>query len=87
MSVVVASIVFSSEGPVLVTYMDEVQDIRNRGLLVQTHQIEIAPGDDGRDYGDEIQDVKDAVMRLLKDALEDFATTPPSDPANERSQD
>lgn len=87
MTVVVASIVFSSEGPVLVTYMDEVQDIRNRGLLMQTHQIEIVPGEDGRDYGDEIQDVKDAVKQLLKDALEDFATTLPFDHANERSQD
>ena len=71
----VASIAFSEEGAVLVSYMETSTGVRNRGLLVQTHQLQIAPGNGGADYGDEIEDVLDAILRLLRDALEDFATT------------
>lgn len=71
----VASIAFSEEGAVLVSYMETTTGVRNRGLLVQSHQLQIAPGEGGTDYGDEIEDVRDAILRLLRDALEDFANT------------
>ncbi len=87
-SVVIASVAFQADGSVIVTYMDAVQDERNRGLLVANHQIQIHPGEDGRDYADEIEDVRDAVKRLLADALNDFVETPPaSEDDNERSRD
>lgn len=88
-SVVIAGVSFLEDGSVIVTYMDAVQDQRNRGLLVANHQIQIHPGDDGRDYADEIEDVRDAVKRLLSDALQDFVNTlPASEEAdNERPHD
>jgi hypothetical protein len=77
MSWVIASLVFTDEG-VLVTYMDPIGDVRNRGLLVRSMQMHIATGDGGKDYGEEIEDLKDAAGRLLVDALEDFQSTPPA---------
>lgn len=71
---VVGSIAFSEEGPVLVSWM-EPTDVRNGGLLMMTKSMEIHPGEDGKDYGEEIEDVKDAIKRLLADALEDFEAT------------
>ena len=71
----VASIAFSEEGAVLVTYMETTTAVRNRGLLVMSQQLQISPGDGGADYGDEIEDVREAILRLLRDALSDFATT------------
>lgn len=84
---VIASVSFQVDGSVIITYMDAVQDERNRGLLLANHQIQVFPGEDGKDYGDEIEDVRDAVKRLLADALSDFVETPPaSEDDNERSQ-
>lgn len=87
-SLVIASVSFQMDDSVIITYMDAVQDERNGGLLVANHQIQVHPGEGGRDYGDEIEDVRDAVKRLLADALNDFVATPPASAGdNERSQD
>lgn len=72
---VIASISFSEEGAVAITWMDVSTDVRNGGLLVASHQLLVNPGDGGKDYGDEIDAVRDAALGLLDDALEDFATT------------
>lgn len=77
-SIVIAGLDFGPEGSVVITYMDAVQDQRNRGLLTVQHTMQVLPGDGGKDYGEEIEDVRDAAMRLLRDALEDFAHTPPA---------
>ena len=80
MALAVASVQFLDDGSVLVAYMDTATDVRNRGLLIETHQLQVKPGKGGRDYGDEIEDVREAAVRLLKDAMEDFANTdPPED--------
>lgn len=72
---VVQSLSFLEDGSVAVTYMDSTTDVRNRELLVMHHQLLIRPGTQGKDYLDEIEDVRDAVKRLLDDALEDWQTT------------
>lgn len=84
----VASVIFGDDGSVLVSYVDASTDVRNRGLLVKAHQLQISPGDGSKDYQDEIEDVRDAIMRLLHDALEDFSTLRPDEEiaANESSQ-
>lgn len=71
----VSSVLFLEDGGVVVQWMDERVDVKNRGLLVQSHQMQIDPGEGGKDYKDEIEDVRDAVARLLNDALDDFAST------------
>ncbi len=76
MTIEVASVIFGEDGGVLVSFFQPTTDVRNRGLLVMARQLQIAPGEEGgADYRDEIEDVRDAVRRLLKDALEDFDTT------------
>lgn len=73
----VSAVQFVEDGSVLVTYMDPGTDVRNRGLVIKTHQVHVKPGEGGKDYLDEIEDVRDAVKRLLRDALEDFDNTDP----------
>lgn len=75
MSRQVSSVTFLEDGSVVIVYMDPSSDVRNRGLVIQSHQIHIARGEGTKDYGDEIDDVDDAVKRLLDDALEDFLNT------------
>lgn len=79
----VASVQFVEDGSMVVVYMDAARDVRNRELLVMSHQLHIMPGrPGGHDYEDEIEDVRDAVKKLLNDALEDFeAPVHPSDPS------
>lgn len=79
MSLEVSTIQFAEDGSVLVTFMDTVEDIRNRGLVVQTHQVHVFPGKGGRDYGDEIEDIREAAKRLVKDAMDDFNHTEPAE--------
>lgn len=70
-SVVVSSLAFTEDGGVIINFMDVDADIRNTEKLMMSHQLLIGSSD-GRDYGDEIEDVRDAVNQLLADALEDF---------------
>jgi len=74
----VRSVEFLEDGSVLIVYMDPTTDVRNRNLLVHSHQLHVARGDTMKDYGDEIDDVTDAVKRLLDDALEDWNNTAPT---------
>ena len=78
----IGSVSFGEDGSVLITYMTMPTDVRNRGLLIGSHQIQISPGEAGKDYGDEIEDVRDAAGRLLADALEDFGNTEPFEPGS-----
>lgn len=72
---IINTIQFLDDGAVVLTYLDPATDVRNRELLLASHQLCIRPGRGGRDYLDEIEDVRDAARRLLDDALEDWATT------------
>lgn len=73
---VVSTVTFTEDGGIVINFMDPVGDVRNRDLLMMSHQILIGAGEGGRDYGDEIEEVRDAVDRLLTDALEDFHAPP-----------
>lgn len=73
---VVSTVTFMEDGSVVIVYLDPSSDVRNRGLLVQSHQLHIGRGDDAKDYGEEIDDLNDAIKRLLDDALDDFVNTP-----------
>lgn len=75
--IAISTVTFIEDGSVLVTYMDPTTDVRNRGLVIKTHQVRVLPGQGGKDYEDEIEDIRDAVKRLLKEALEDFDHTDP----------
>lgn len=57
---------------ILINYMIPAKDVRNRELLMMSHQLCVNRGDGGRDYGDEIDAVEDAALALLRDALEDW---------------
>lgn len=72
---VVNSIQFLDDGSVVLQFMDPATDVRNRELLVMGHQLLVRPGDGGRDYEDEIEDVRDAANRLLDDVMQDWLTT------------
>lgn len=72
---VVSSVIFTEEGGVILNFMDTEADVRNAEKLMMSHQL-LVGASDGRDYGDEIEDVRDAVNRLLADALEDFYAPP-----------
>jgi hypothetical protein len=80
---VVSSVQFIEDGSVVLVYMDPSSDVRNRGLVVQSHQIHIARGQDAKDYGDEIDMLVDAAKRLLDDALDDWESTEPVGPATD----
>lgn len=60
------------EGGLLVNYMVPSADVRKGELLVMTHQLCVLRGSGHGDYGDEIDDVEEAVQALLRDALEDW---------------
>lgn len=75
-NLVVSSVVFTGDGGVLLTYMELPDDVRNRGLLVGSHQLAVAPGS-AQDYRTQIEALRADVTALLADALEDFRTTDP----------
>jgi hypothetical protein len=79
---VISTITFMEDG-VLVVYMDPEVDVRNEGKLILTHQLHVS-GETSSDYGDEIEDLRDAARRLLSDALEDFDTTQGAENAGSR---
>lgn len=72
---VVNSIQFLDDGSVVLQFMDLSSDVRNKELLVMSHQLLVRPGDGGRDYEDEIEDVRDAARRLLDDVMQDWLST------------
>ncbi len=59
---------------IVITFMDPDQDIRNKGLVMQTHQIVVlrSPA-----YADEIDALEEAAKELLEDAYGDFQDTDP----------
>lgn len=70
---VVQGVQFVEDG-VLVTYMQPPTDVRNRELLVLSHQLLVVRG--GKDgYGDELDDLYEACQNFLADKLEDFLTS------------
>ncbi len=73
---VVSSVAFTSDGGVLLTYMELPDDVRNRGLLVGSHQLAVSPGT-AQDYQVAIEELRDATTALLRDALDDFRSTEP----------
>lgn len=77
---VISSVTFMEDGSVVIVYMDPSSDVRNRGLVAVSHQAHIARGGN-QDYAQEIDDLNDAAVRLLNDALEDFDETEPVGPA------
>lgn len=70
---IIRAIVFSDD-MVEITYMTFPFDVRANGAVTATHSMAIATGDD---YEEGIEDAKQAVLRLLQDAQQDFAATPP----------
>jgi hypothetical protein len=84
----VGSITLSEDAQtVVITYMHATEDVRNRGLVSQTHQIAINRGQGGKDYGDEFDDLYEAINALLVDALEDFHGSPAYQPRGSRADD
>lgn len=87
---VIDSISFAPDGAVVLSFLDTTTDVRNGELLLMSHQLIVRPGEGGRDYGDEIEDVREAAQRLLNDAMDDWNTTSdigvamPEDPDDER---
>lgn len=73
---VISSCTFMDDGSVVILYMDPSSDVRNKGLVAVSHQVHIARGGD-QDYAQEIDDLNDAALHLLDDALEDFDETEP----------
>jgi hypothetical protein len=73
----IRSVVFG-EDIVEIVYMTP-QDVRNGGLVMQSHVLGVSMAPD---YADEIEDVLDAIKRLVRDALEDFELTPPVTPTD-----
>lgn len=72
-SLTIGAVNFTPEGDqVVISYMDLTNDVRNRGLLQQTHQIAVSRGVGTQDYAEEFDALHDAAMALLVDALEDF---------------
>ena len=75
MSREVSDIAFEPDGTCHVTFL-ETRDIRCEGAVALRQTIRIAPTDQ---YADGIQDVADAVQRLIKDALADWSVSDPAD--------
>jgi hypothetical protein len=59
----------------VIGYATEPDDVRKSGNVVAQHQLAVKGSDP--DYADALLDIKDAVLHLLEDALEDFHSTPP----------
>ncbi len=74
----ISGIVFI-EGGVEITWMSP-DDVRDRGRIVQAHQITIT----GKTYRDGLETLREAAEDLLKDVLEDW---PGMEPARSPRED
>lgn len=82
----VQSITFMDDG-LVVTYMDVDTDIRVEGKVVRSSQLSVSAKHP--DYRDDIEGLHARVVRVLKNALEDFEESDPVNPDDARppSQD
>lgn len=78
------SLTFEPEG-VIVSYMDAETDVRVEGQVILQHQIRIHGAHP--DYGDDIESLMHRASKLLKNALEDFASSDPWKPEDEEDPD
>lgn len=73
------------EGALVIGYIALPDDVRVDGAVVLQHQITLATGHP--DYGEDALRLHDRVVRLLKNALEDFATSEPYVMGREEDED
>lgn len=72
---VVASINFEPDG-VAITYMHRPNDLRDH--IVLSHQIVLSA--EHPDYGEDADSLQRKAVRMVRNALEDFANSQPYDP-------
>jgi hypothetical protein len=67
----IGSITFDGDR-IAIDYVDPDNDLRNEGLVMQTHQLTVlrSPA-----YADEIDALQEAALALLHDALDDYRDT------------
>lgn len=73
------------QGGIVVQYMDLASDVRVKGALVLSRQLSISAGHP--DYGEDIETLHARVVRVLKNALEDFEDSDPVDTEAEQPND
>jgi len=73
------------DGALLVSFMRVPTDVRVGGMVAQHHQVRL----DARhpDYREDMEDLHRKAVRVLKNALEDFAESEPYEPSNDDDDD
>lgn len=77
----VQSVTFMQDG-IVVQYMDLASDVRVKGALVRSQQLSLSSAHP--DYRDDIEALHSRVVRVLKNALEDFEDSDPVDPETDQ---
>lgn len=80
----ISTIAFERDG-LVVTYLDTATDVRVNGKVILSHQAMLSL--DHPDYGEDAQLLHRQAVRLLQNALEDFANSAPYEPQDELDDD
>lgn len=77
MSLEIHSVQFGEDG-LAITFMDVPTDVRVEGRVIQTRSLQLHASHP--DYRADMEDLHRRAERVLRNALEDFADSPPFDP-------
>lgn len=80
----ISSIQFADEG-IAIQYVEIPNDIRVQGQVVVNHQVQLSA--DHPDYRDDIVSLHTRAVKVLRNALEDFANSEPYVPAKDDIDD
>lgn len=75
---------FDPEGGLVIAYMERY-DVRVQGAVVMQKQVRLDPRHP--DYGDDIESLQRKVHKVLANALDDFESSEPWEPAEDDDDD
>lgn len=70
--------VYFEQGSIVIGYIELPHDVRVEGRLIRQHQLRLSLAHP--DYADDAEKLHRSVVRLLRNALEDFTDSEPYDP-------
>ena len=76
---------FLPSGGLAITFMELPTDVRVQGQVVMQRHVTLAPSHP--DYADDIDLLRRQVVKVLRNALEDFHNSEPYDPRNDDEDD
>lgn len=80
----ISSITFTEDG-VAIQYIELPTDLRAKGALVLTHQIQLHASHP--DYREDMERLHDRAVKAVRNALEDYRNSEPYEPPNKNDDD